>query len=248
MLPALGIRLRQQRRWGRRHLCDRGDQGDHLALPVTVPVRDLVLDDPDVAGLVFVQVLPGTGRLDEPGPGLAADLRADQHRGIRSVRQDLQDRQREVGLDPPQQGRAGIIGRAPVRPVEEVPVGDQQPVLVQPAVELTGQRLLPGALARHRAHRRVRHHMRSTLADRDHPHLRERWPARVISPGASEPERGRVLSGIRGVPFEPVDRHQPPWSQERPGGQLLRNGRRHLGEQLFHGLVSQPLAGLGDPA
>ena len=139
-------------------------------------------------------------------------------------------------------------GRAPVRPVEEVPVGDQQPVLVQPAVELAGQRLLPGALARDTAHRRVRYHMRGALADRDHPHLRVRRPARVISPGAGEPERGRVLRRIRGVPLEPVNRHQPPRPQERPGGQLLRHRGRHLGEQLFHRLVSQPLAGLGDPA
>ncbi len=57
-----------------------------------------------------------------------------------------------------------------------------------------------------------------------------------------------VLSGVGGVPLEPVDGHEPPWPEERPGGQLLRHRGRHLGEQLFHGLVSQPLAGLGDPA
>ena len=44
----------------------------------------------------------------------------------------VQDRQGEIGLDPPQQLHAGIGGRAPVRPVEEVPVGDQEPVVVQP--------------------------------------------------------------------------------------------------------------------
>src|ERR1035438_8336480 len=49
MLPALGVRLREQRRWGCRHLRDRGDQGDHLALAVTLTAGDLILDDPDSA-------------------------------------------------------------------------------------------------------------------------------------------------------------------------------------------------------
>ena len=61
MFPALVVCLREQRRRGCCHLGDRGDQGDHLALAVAVPVGDLVLDHPDVAGLVLVQVLPGRG-------------------------------------------------------------------------------------------------------------------------------------------------------------------------------------------
>ena len=80
MFPALGVRLRQQRRRRRCHLGDRGDQGDHLALAVTLTVGDLVLDDPDAAGLALVQVLSSAGRLDERLPGLAADLRVHQHR------------------------------------------------------------------------------------------------------------------------------------------------------------------------
>ena len=37
----------------------------------------------------------------------------------------------------------GVSRGAPVRPVAEVPVGDQQPVLLQPRVQLPRQRLLP---------------------------------------------------------------------------------------------------------
>ena len=242
------VGLREQRGRGCCHLGDRGDQGDHLAFPVAVTVGDLVLDHPHVAGLVLRQVLPGAGRLDERLAGLAADLRADQHRGIGPIGQQLQHRQREISLDPPQELRAGIRGRAPVRPVEEVPVGDQEPVFFQPPVELAGQRLLPGALARHRAHRRIRYDVRGALTDRHYPRLRVRGPVLLTGPGAGEAERGGVLRRIRGIPLEPVDGHQPPRPQERPGRQLIRHRRRHLGEQLFHRLVSQPLAGLGDPA
>jgi len=65
VLPPLVIRLRQQRGRGRGHLGDGGDQGDHFALAVTLPVGDLVLDHPHVAGLVLVQALPGAGGFDE---------------------------------------------------------------------------------------------------------------------------------------------------------------------------------------
>jgi len=84
------VGLRQQGGRGRRHLSDRGDQRDHLAFPVTVAAGNLILDHPDVAGLVFVQVFPGAGGIDELPAGLAADLRVHQHRGIRPVGQHVQ--------------------------------------------------------------------------------------------------------------------------------------------------------------
>ena len=80
MLPPSVVCLRQQRRCGCCHRGDRGDQGDHLALAVAVPVRDLVLDHPDITGMALVQVLPAAGRLQDCRPGLTADLRVHQHR------------------------------------------------------------------------------------------------------------------------------------------------------------------------
>ena len=80
MLPPSVVGLRQQRRCGCRHLGDRGDQGDHLAVAVAVPVRDLVPGHPDITGLALVQLLPAAGRLQDCLPGLTADLRVHQHR------------------------------------------------------------------------------------------------------------------------------------------------------------------------
>ena len=58
MFPALGIRFREQRRWRCCHLSDRGDQA--ITSPCRHrPVRNLILDHPDAAGLVLVQILPG---------------------------------------------------------------------------------------------------------------------------------------------------------------------------------------------
>src|SRR5271155_4975063 len=74
MLPPSVVCLRQQRRWGCCHLSDRSDQGDHLALAVAVPVRDLVPDHPDITGLALDWLLPAAGRLQDCFPGLTADL------------------------------------------------------------------------------------------------------------------------------------------------------------------------------
>ena len=62
VLPALLIGRREHRGGGLAQVRDGGDQGDQLVLPVAV--GDLVLDDPDVPGLVRVQVQAGAG-----GPG-----------------------------------------------------------------------------------------------------------------------------------------------------------------------------------
>jgi hypothetical protein len=88
--------------------------------------------------------------------------------------------------------------------------------------------------------------MGGALADGHHPHLRV--CRLVILATAGEPERSGILLRVRGIPLEPVDGHQPPRSQERPPGQLIRGRNRHPGEQLLHRLIPQPLAGLGDPA
>lgn len=77
MFPALVVGLREQRRRRRRHPGDRGDQGDHLALAVAFTVGDLVLDHPDIAGLVLLQVLPVQSR---PQPGQDDD-RARRRKG-----------------------------------------------------------------------------------------------------------------------------------------------------------------------
>ena len=53
VLPPLVVGLREQRGRSRGHLGDRGNQGDHLALPVAVTVRDLVLGHADAADLVL---------------------------------------------------------------------------------------------------------------------------------------------------------------------------------------------------
>src|SRR5262245_23235228 len=82
MLPALVVGLGQHACRGLARVGDGGDQGEQLAGTVTVAVGDLVLDHPDAAGLVLVQLLPRVGSLDEPLPGLATDLRADQHRAV----------------------------------------------------------------------------------------------------------------------------------------------------------------------
>ena len=189
-------------------------KGDQLALPVAVAVGHLVLDHPHPAGPGRVQVLPGMRGLDEPVPGLACDLRGDQHRQVRPVRQQPGQRKPQIGLDPPQQRRPGVRGGTPVRPVIKVPVSDQQPVLLQPPAEPAGQGLLPGALARHPADLRADHGVGAALADRDHPDLRERRAVRVPRALTRVAERGGVLRRVRGVPLKAAGRHQPP----RPPG------------------------------
>ncbi len=186
--------------------------------------------------------------LDEPVPGLACDLRGDQHRQVRPVRQQPGQRKPQIGLDPPQQRRPGVRGGTPVRPVIKVPVSDQQPVLLQPPVELAGQDLLPGALARHPADLRADHGVGAALADRDHPDLRERRAVRVPRALTRVAERGGVLRRVRGVPLKAVDRHQPPARQERAPGQQLRHRHSHLAEQPPQRLIPQPLPGLGNPS
>jgi hypothetical protein len=57
-----------------------------------------------------------------------------------------------------------------------------------------------------------------------------------------------VLPGVRGIPLEAVNGHEPPGPEERPGGQFLSNRDCDLGEQCLQRLVSQPLAGLGNTA
>ena len=180
-------------------------------------------------------------------PGLPGDLGADQDRPVGAIGQQVQHRQPQVGLDPPQQRRAGVRRGAPVLPVTEVPVGDQQPVFFQVRVQGAGQRLLPAALGGHRPDRRIDLRVRGALADRHHPHLGKRR-RRIILAGAREPERGDVLRRGRGVPLEPVHAHQPPRPQERPRRVLVRDRDRDLREQLLHRLMAQPLPGLGDPA
>jgi hypothetical protein len=62
MIAARRPSIRGKGRRGRHHLGDGGDQGDQLPLAVAVAAGDLVLDHPDVAGLVLIQLVPGPGR------------------------------------------------------------------------------------------------------------------------------------------------------------------------------------------
>ena len=197
-------------------------------------------------GPVLVQVLAAPGGLDERFPLVPGDLRVDQDRPVRAVRQQFQDRQQQARLHPPQQFRAGAGGRAPVLPVIEVPVRDQQPVLLQARVQLPGQGLLPAALRGRRAHRGQHRRVRPALADRHHPDLRER--ALAIPAGPGRAEGSPVLAGVRDVPLHPVHRHQPPRPQERPDRVQVRNRHGDLAEHLRHRLRPEPLPGLGDPA
>ena len=226
MLPPFVIGLRQHRRGGLAEVRDGGDQGDQLALAVLIPVRDLVFDDPDVPAGVLIEVTAAPGILDQGLSPLPGDLGIDQHRPVRAVGQQFQHRQQQVRLDPPQQRRPGISGRAPVLPAIEVPVGDQQPALIHPRIQRPGQRLLPAALRRRRSHRGQHRRVRAALADRHHPDLRERRP--IIPAGARRAEGGAVLTGVRDIPFHPVHRHQPPRPQERPDRIQVRDRHRDL--------------------
>ena len=90
--------------------------------------------------------------------------------------------------------------------------------------------------------------MRGALADRHHPR-----PSGT-PPGPDHQARPR---STRTPPRSPACPGHPtrtrPWlisrhRQERPPGQLISDRHRHLREQLPQWLISQPLAGLGDPA
>jgi hypothetical protein len=74
VFPAFVVGRGQDRCRGAAVVRDGGDQGDQFAFPVAVPVGDLVLDDPDEAGPVRVQVLTAPGGLDQDLalPGLAS--------------------------------------------------------------------------------------------------------------------------------------------------------------------------------
>ena len=180
MLPSLVVCRGERGGGGMAEVGDGGDQGDELVLPVAGPVGDLVLHDPDVPGLARVQVLPGPGSVHDLLPRGALDLGVHQDGQVGAVDEELQRLQDQVRFHPPQQRRPGIRGGAPVRPVVEVPVGDQQPVLLQPRVELPRQGLLPAALGRARADRGQHRRVRRALADRHHPGLGKRRPPAVL--------------------------------------------------------------------
>ena len=149
--------------------------------------------------LAGVQVLPGAGGLDELLPGRGLDLRGDQDRPVGAVGEDLQHGQPDVGLEPPQQRRPGVRGGAPVRPVVEAAVGDQQPVLLQLRVEPAGQRPLAAGLERERADRGQHRRVRRALADRDHLGLGER-ARRPVLPGPRVAEARPRSPGCPGRP------------------------------------------------
>src|ERR1044072_6013713 len=75
MLPAFVVGRLQDGARAAAAVSDGGDQGDQLALPVAVPVRHVVPDDPDSPGLVRVQVPPAPGRPAERLPAARALLR-----------------------------------------------------------------------------------------------------------------------------------------------------------------------------
>jgi hypothetical protein len=82
---------------------DRGDQDDQLVL--SVAVGGPVLHDANAAGPGGTGVLPVAGCLDQPLPRGAAGLWAQQDGSVGAVRQDLQGREPQVRLYPPQQCR-----------------------------------------------------------------------------------------------------------------------------------------------
>jgi len=178
------------------------------SLPSPLPVRDVVLDHPHVPCLVPLQCPAAPGRGDQRVPFPAGDPRGDQDGPVGAIGQHLQHRQPGVLLHPPQQGRPGIRRRAPVLPGIEVPVGDHQPVLFQPRVQLPGHGLLPAALAAgRRAHHRQHRGVRAALADRHHPDLRER--RLVIAPHPEDsPVRVRVRTS-HSIPSTDISRHGP---------------------------------------
>ena len=170
-----------------------------------------------------------------------------EDRPVGAVGQQLQHGQQDPRLHPPQQRRPGIGRRAPVSPVVEVPVGDQQPVLLQPRVKAPGQGLLAGALpGPGRADRGQHRRPGPALVHGDDPGLGERRRG-AVRPAPVVPEARRVRGRVRDVPLHPVDAHQPP-PQERPRRDHVRDRPRDLREQLGHGLRAQAPAGLGDPA
>ena len=156
------------------------------------------------------------------------------------VGQQLQRREPQVLLDPPQQVSAGAGGPAPVLPVIEVPVREQQPAFLQARVELPGQRLLPASLGDRRSHRGQGRSVRGTLSDDHQPHPRERPLIRRRA------ERVPVRRRVRRVQLGTVDAHQPPPAKERAFGVQVRGRNGDLREQLRHRLRAEPLPRLGD--
>ena len=141
--------------------------------------------------------------------------------------------QGQVRFDPPQQRGPGVRGRAPVLPVIEVPVRDQQPVLLQPRVQLPRQRLLAAALGHARADRRQHRGVRRALADR--PALALGNAARVPSfpaPGYPNSAAFAFVSGTsHSRPSMLIFRHGP---RNAPSVSSVATGTRDLPNGLLH--------------
>lgn len=78
LLPPLVVGRGQRPRRGQPGVGDGGDQCDQGVGPVPFAVRDLVLHNPDVPGLVLLQALAAGGRLEHGLPLVPRDLRVDQ--------------------------------------------------------------------------------------------------------------------------------------------------------------------------
>ncbi len=192
-------------------------------------------------GVVRVEILTGSGRLDQATPPNTLDLRVGQDRQVGPVGMDLHHGQLQLGRGPPQQRRAGSGGQPPADERVEVTVRGQQLVGVQSLVQPVRQRLLP---SRPRTDLGSEERMRAALGQRHHPRLRVDRP---VVPGSSVAERGGILLRVGHLDLEPVDRQQPPAPQPHPAGDRLADRAGDLLEHLGQHLTAQPLTRLRDP-
>src|SRR6266487_273549 len=161
---------------------------------------------PGVAGVVVPAARGGQDRF----PAGAADGRVHDDGEPGAVLEHANDGQAQLGRGAPQQRGPGRGGGVPRLVGVEPAVGGEQLVGTKPGVQPLRQRLLPDGVPGDLGGEEG---VRAALGQRDHPRFAERG---AVLTAAGVAELGGVRRGVGHIEFEPVDRQQPPATQERP--------------------------------